>query len=421
MIRIENLYFSYGASLPVLKNINLEVKEREILSILGPNGCGKSTLLRLLRGTLTPDQGQVLWQGRQTASLSRRVMAKLAAVVPQSSETAFPFTVLEMVTMGRFACQTGLFGNDRNERKAVEKAMALTDTLHLAERKSTDLSGGELQRVILARALAQEAPLLLLDEASSHLDLEHRLEFSELLVRLNLELGTTVVQVSHDLDLTAEISHRILLLDNSGSIVALGKPNEVFTSENLRKVFRVETKIENNPYTGAPRAYPVRNKYNQQQELPRIHLICGGGSGSELMRRFNLAGAKISVGPVNRGDSDQLLASALGLETIIEKPFCPISYDSMQKAKKHCYRAEVVIIAPTAWGAGNLDSLDMVKEMIDQNIKVLMIDPTAKRDFTGGKAWQKLQEIISSGGVVADDVSHALDLLGQPALTGHES
>jgi len=416
MIQVENLHFGYR-SCPVLQDINLEVKEGEILSILGPNGCGKSTLLRLLRGTLTPDQGQIAWRGKQTTRLSRKTMAKLAAVVPQSTEAQFPFPVQEMVAMGRFSCRSGLFGKDRHQRKAVERALALTDTIHLAERIVTDLSGGELQRVILARALAQETPVLLLDEASSNLDLEHRLEFSELLIRLNHELGTTVIQISHDLDQAAEISHRILMLDDTGAIVALGNPAEVFTAETLRMAFRVEAKVENNPYTGTPCVYPLRRNNNQQQALPRIHLICGGDSGSELIRRLNLAAAEISVGPLNRGDSDQLLAAALELESITEKPFSPISVGSAQQARVCCQQADVVIVAPTVWGQGNLVCLDLAQELVNQKIPVLLIDPKAERDFTGGIAWEKLLAIKSSGGLVVADVSAALDLLSQPLET----
>ncbi len=123
-----------------------------------------------------------------------------------------------------------------------------------------------MQRVLLARALAQETPVLLLDEASSHLDLDHRLEFKDLLLRLNREQGTTVIQVSHDLDQAAEISQRILLLADNGSSVALGAPTEVYTSANLRQVFRVEVKVETNPYTGTPRTYPLRRCGSGLQE-----------------------------------------------------------------------------------------------------------------------------------------------------------
>lgn len=416
MIRIENLQFGYNNH-PVLSNINLEVNKGEIISILGPNGCGKSTLLRLLRGALKPKQGQVLWQGQQAATLSRRAMAKLAAVVPQSIEAPFPYIVQEMVAMGRYASSTSVLATDRQQRRAVEKALALTDTMHLADRVVTDLSGGELQRVILARALAQEAPVLLLDEASNNLDLEHRLDFADLLLRLNRDLGITVIQISHDLDQAAEISHRILLLDSTGTIVALGKPGEVFTSENLRKTFQVETQIETNPYSGAPQVYTIRHKVNRRRELPRIHIICGGGSGGALLRQLNFAGADISVGPLNRGDSDQLLAEALELETIIEKPFSPISSTCLSQAKGLSRSSDVLIVTPTVWGPGNLPCLELVMEVQKENIPVWLISPEQRQDFTGGKAWQLLEEIQTSGAQLLPDLNAALEALKKPLET----
>jgi len=410
MIALENLHFSYSRE-PVLKGITLRVQQGEILGILGPNGCGKSTLLRLLRGVLNPSAGRVLWQGRDAFRLSRKVMAQLAAVVPQSSQVPFPYPVQEMVAMGRFARQSGFGGATAADRKAVEKALAVTDTLQLAQRRVTDLSGGELQRVLLSRALAQEAPVLLLDEATSHLDLDHRLEIAELLVRLSREQGTTVVQVSHDLDLAAATSDRILLLAADGTLAALGTPREVFTPLNLRRVFRVEVKVEINPYTGAPRAYPLGRSKPGQRKPPRIHLLCGGGSGGDLLRRLHLAGGEISVGPLNRGDSDQVLAAALELETAQEEPFCPISTAILETALSFCRQAEVLIVAPTVWGPGNLACLELVRQALALKIPVVLVDPQAERDFTDGRAWAMLQQIMTAGGRVVPDTEAVLELL----------
>ena len=143
MIRVENLHFAFSDH-PVLQGIELKIEKGEILSILGPNGCGKSTLLRLLRGILSPDKGQVLWEGQDAGRMSRKTMAQLAAVVSQASQIGFPFPVRELVEMGRFAHQSGLFNRNREDHIAVEKALALTDTIHLANRHTSELSGGEL-------------------------------------------------------------------------------------------------------------------------------------------------------------------------------------------------------------------------------------------------------------------------------------
>lgn len=410
MIRVENLTFGYSDR-PVLHQVSLQIRRGEIFGILGPNGCGKSTLLKLLRGVLTPDHGHVLWDGRPAGRLTRKEMALRAAVVPQSLPLPFPFPVRDMVMMGRFAHRGGFAGPAADDSRAVERAMAVTDTLNLFDRPVTDLSGGELQRVLLARALAQQTPVLLLDEATSHLDLDHRLEITELLVRLNREQQLTVIQVSHDLDLAAETSDRILLLGADGRPATIGPPAEVMTAENLKDVFRVEVKVEANPYTGAPHIYPVRRTSLWMKSPPRVHVICGGGSGGELLRRLHLAGCKVSVGPLNRGDSDQVLAGALGLDLVLEEPFCAMSPAALAAAGAFCERSDILLVAPTSWGSGNQANLDLVMTALQQGKPVLLIAPSPGQDFVQGKAWQKIESICLAGGQVVGDAETALSHL----------
>ncbi|MBW2452476.1 MAG: ABC transporter ATP-binding protein [Deltaproteobacteria bacterium] len=257
MIQVEQLHFSYLSG-PVFEGLDLTIHAGEILSLVGPNGCGKSTFLKLLRGILTPTMGTVRWHGKSASSYSRRAMAKMAAVVAQSHEVNFAYSVKELVMMGRFPYRPLLGDFTAKDLNRVDLVMAITDVTHLSNRPATDLSGGELQRVMLARALAQDTPVLLLDEATSHLDLIHRLTISDLLVELNRKSQTTIVQVSHDLDLAAEISHRILLFSDNGQIAALGKPADVFTSEKIKKVFEVDVEIGYSPNAGAPRIFPLR-------------------------------------------------------------------------------------------------------------------------------------------------------------------
>ncbi|WP_052464250.1 ABC transporter ATP-binding protein [Geoalkalibacter subterraneus] len=414
MIRIEQLEFAYGDT-PVLRGIDLEVRAGEIFGVLGSNGCGKSTLLRLMRGLLAPCRGRVLWEGRDVRRLSRKALARRAAVVPQGAAAGFPFAVREMVSLGRFAHQGGFVGAHPGDRAAVEKALALTDTLHLAEREVTGLSGGELQRVLLARALAQQAPVLLLDEATSHLDIDHRLEIGELLVRLNREQGLTVVHISHDLDQAAEISHRLLLLNADGSPWALGTPDEVFTPANLQQVFRVDVHVEKNPYTGAPRVYPVARQRADWGQGLSVHLLCGGGSGGDLLRRLYRSGARISVGPLNRGDSDLLLADALGLEAVREAPFCPISAQTLNDAFNLSRKAELMVVAPTVWGSGNLACLELADAALKEGRPVLVVDPRAERDYTGGRAWQTLSELLAKGAQRCADTAEVVDRLEKMA------
>ncbi len=413
MIRAEGLSFAYGAS-PVLQGIDLEVRAGEILGVLGPNGCGKSTLLRLARGLLRPTRGQLTWAGRPAHRLARREMARLAAVVPQTAVPSFPYVAREVVAMGRYARGHGLGGPTRADRRAVDLALAMTDTLHLADRRVTELSGGEYQRIVLARALAQEAPVLILDEATSHLDLDHRLDVADLLGRLNREQGTTVLQVSHDLDLASETSHRLLLLDRDGGAVALGPPAAVLTPANLRHAFRVEVRVEPNPYTGAPRVLPVGRGRGKGGLKLGVHLVCGGGSGGEALRKLHGAGCAVTAGPLNRGDSDEVLAGALGLPVAREEPFSPVSEAALAEARALAAGAAAVVVAPTAWGPGNLPCLGLVREALGRGVAVVLLDPRPERDFTGGAAARALADLAAAGARVLPDAEALLAALEAP-------
>ncbi len=416
MIRTEELHFAYGTS-SVLTGVDLEVEPGEILTILGPNGCGKSTLLRLLRGLLTPTSGRVSWDGVSAHRIPRRKMAQLTAVVPQFSQVAFSFTVREVVTMGLHARRSMLKGA-RSHRQEVEHALALTDTLHLAERSVEGLSGGEHQRVLLARALAQGTKVLMLDEATSHLDLDHRMETAVLLERLNREHGLTVVQVSHDFDLAAEISHRIVLMTRGGEILATGSPAEVLTTANIQEVFGVDVRVEADPYSGAPRVRPVSIHRKREGELPTVHVFCGGGSGGELLRKLHLFGFALTAGPLNRGDSDAEVSQALEVEAVLEEPFCPISEDTLKRARELCLNAGIIVVGPTAWGPGNLNCLDLVCEVADRGVPVYLVDAEPGRDFVEGRAWAELQRLGTEGKATFTDTRMLLDELASHVQKG---
>ena len=256
MIQVSNLSFSFG-NRPIFSGINLSIERGEIFSVIGPNGCGKSTLLRLLRGQLKPDSGDIYWNDIPLEQISTKARARQVAVVPQSTTLTFPYTARELVTMGFYPHRKSLLRfHTKADLDAIEQALILADILPLADRHVTQLSGGEQQRVLLARALAQTSAVLFLDEATSHLDIDHKLELTEVLIQLNQQQQTTIVQISHDLDLAAAISHRILLLAADGKIVAIGKPEEVITKKNLCQLFRFDVEITKNPLTGTPQVTP---------------------------------------------------------------------------------------------------------------------------------------------------------------------
>lgn len=256
MITVEEVSFAYGRR-RILQDLNLQVVGGELLTIVGPNGAGKSTLLRLLRGRLRPDVGLVHWPQGAAHLVSRAEMARLVAVVPQLATQPFGFSVREVVALGCFARSRQRWGLGVKQKQLVEQVLVLTDVAHLAAQAVDNLSGGELQRVLLARALAQQTPLLFLDEATSQLDLGHKRSIAELLNRLCREQGKTIVQVSHDIDLAAEISDRIIMLDEQGRAVAVGSPEHVLSAESIEKAFNLKVHVDKHPLSGSPRIYPL--------------------------------------------------------------------------------------------------------------------------------------------------------------------
>ncbi len=416
MIQINNLSFSFAAA-EIFSDLNFSVSRGEILSIIGPNGCGKSTLLRLLRGSLKIQTGEVLWEKTPVEKIPPREMARRVAVVPQSTTIPFPYKVRELVAMGRYPHRKNLLSfQDKSDLYAIEQALVMTDILPLAERPVTQLSGGELQRVLLARALAQNSSVLFLDEATSHLDIDHRLELTELLVRLNREQQTTIVQISHDLDLAAAISQRILLLTEHGKIAEIGIPKKVMTAANLQRIFRVDVKVNSNPFTGTPQIVPLINCSAHQLNGLKIHLICGGGSGKTLLRRLHLTQAETTAGPLNQGDSDEAVATTLNIPVAQEVPFNPFSESTLLKAKKLIDQTGVLVITTQWWGEGNLPCLDLAEKAIRQGIAVYLLAQQREQDFTEGKAWGKIQQLQQQGAKTIRNEEHLFEELAQQLI-----
>jgi iron complex transport system ATP-binding protein len=234
----------------------MQVPDGSLYAVLGPNGSGKSTLMRALLGVTPVDEGRVLLDERETSSWSRRDLARAVGVVPQSEMIAFPLTVREMVGMGRYPYLGSIGGEGDSDRRAVKEAMSVCDVDLLGARDVMTLSGGELQRVRIARALAQQPRALVLDEPTASLDIRHEMAILELL-RKSASDGMTIVLVTHGLDLAARFADRVLLLDG-GRVAAEGPPSEVMRSDVLEAVYRWPIAVEIDPSTGTPRVTPLR-------------------------------------------------------------------------------------------------------------------------------------------------------------------
>ncbi|MHC4259147.1 MAG: ABC transporter ATP-binding protein [Planctomycetota bacterium] len=240
IVRAENLSFWYTPQRAILKNLSFEVSAGTFLAIAGPNGAGKTTLLNLLCRTLTPKSGTITIGAAAIESYSTEGLSKKVAVVRQEFVPAFDFSVVETVMMAR-TCYHGPGGfESKRDREIVQEAMEATDTTQFAVRTLRSLSSGERQRVFIARALAQDTQIVLLDEPTSFLDLKHQVSMYDLLKRVQLQKSKTVVAITHDINLAAQYCEEILLLGIDNSYL-IGKAKDVFRHEQIERVFGVKT------------------------------------------------------------------------------------------------------------------------------------------------------------------------------------
>lgn len=260
VLRAHALVFSYpGADRPAVDGVDLSLSRGELHGIIGPNGSGKSTLLRLLLGVRDPDAGAVRFSGRPLGAWGRRELAQRVGVVPQQEQAAFPLSVRELVGMGRYP-HLGAWRSERPEdRQAVADAMGRCDLEGLADRPVSTLSGGERQLARVARALAQEPQVLVLDEPTVSLDIRHEMEIFRLLRRL-VDDGVSVLLVTHNLNAAARVSDRLLLL-HEGRCAAGGGPGEVLTAETVERVYGWPVEVTRHPGpgpdAGAPQVVPL--------------------------------------------------------------------------------------------------------------------------------------------------------------------
>jgi iron complex transport system ATP-binding protein len=250
-LEIQGVQFSYG-SVPVLEDIGLSIGDGEVLSLVGPNGSGKTTLLKCISRILKPQRGTILVEGRDVSRVELKELAHCLGYVPQSAPSSFPLTVYDTVLLGRKPhVNWKLSERDKEIAFGVLRLMKLDG---MALRLFNELSGGEKQKVLMARALSQEPQVLLLDEPTSNLDLRHQLEVLGLIVDMVKGRGLSAVMAMHDLNLASRFSSKIVMLEH-GRIYAAGKPGVVLNSDNIKKVYGVETTI--NSDSGRPHVIPL--------------------------------------------------------------------------------------------------------------------------------------------------------------------
>ncbi len=386
LLEIKGLRVVLGSS-EVLKNISFKVEKGEVVGLLGPNGSGKSTLLRTIYGILKPSGGAVYFDGRKMPDFSLKEVAKRLGYLPQESfDTGL--RVKEVVMLGRTPYIQGLSFTEKDS-KIVRGALSLVGLSDFEERRFSELSGGEKQKVLLARVFAQQTNVLLLDEPTSHLDISSQLEIMGLIRRI-AQNGCSALIAIHDINLASAYCDRLLLV-RKGEIFAAGKPEEVITRENIREVFGAEVEVRriggNILVIPSPRRGADRKKW--------VHVICGGGTGSDILRELWIHGYRVSAGVLNALDSDWFTASELG-EVVDERPFSEISDESFERNIEFIEKSDAVILSNLIVGKGNLRNLEAALYAAKLGkLFVLEEEGFDERNFAGEKAIKIYQEITS--------------------------
>jgi len=385
MIDVSDLSVGYGAE-AIIEHISMHADKNMSVGIIGPNGSGKTTLLKAISNILEPYSGTVQIDGENITSFSARNLAHTMGVVPQETAISFDYSVSDIVMMGRHS-YIGRFSSESPEdRRIAQAAMETCNITQFADRSINEISGGERQRVIIARAIAQEPKILLLDEATSHLDINHQIEILNLIH--NLE-GVVKIGVYHDLNLAAQYCDHLILL-NHGAICADGSPAEVLTAGNLKEHYTINAVVTINPITKKPRITSFFECPDHCSSPKKIHVISGGGSGSEVLHALHGCGHILSAGILATNDSDYAAAVSLEIPTIAVSAFTPISNEKTEELKRAVQEADCVVLAGMPCGNDNLVNITLLSDITDTPVYML----GECLDYTTGNSLQTVFDAL---------------------------
>ena len=406
----------YYGSVKVLENVSFTIGSGELVGLLGPNGSGKTTLLKAISGALRPKAGAVYLNEAEIFGMKSREVARNIAVVPQNTDVNFDFTALDIVLMGRHPHLSRFKLEGEKDLTVAKNAMELTNTWHLAERRISELSGGERQRVVIARALAQEPKVLLLDEPTTHLDINSQLEIMDLLKELCIQRGLILLTVFHDFNLAARYCDAIILL-NKGKIVSIGRVDEALTSENIKKVFQVDAVVKKHPLTNSLYVIPLPLRWVKASinKRFRVHVICGAGTGAQLIKTLVEKGFDVTAGVLHVLDTDYDTALLLNIPVVSEAPFSPITEQNYKANIKMISEANAVVVTSVPIGSANLLNLKAAEDALERGIPTFVVEetPITQRDFTGGEAQKLLLELKSKGATFVKSQNQLLQLLDE--------
>ena len=337
------LAVGYGGK-PLIENICLHVRRGEIMTLIGPNGAGKSTILKTLARQLTPMAGAVYLDKQALGQMAEKELAQRLAIVTTERIDPELMTCRDIVSTGRYP-YTGRLGLLRAEdRTIVENAMAQVHAGELAELPFAQVSDGQRQRVLLARALCQQPDVILLDEPTSFLDIHHKLELLDILKNLVRQQRLAVVMSLHELDLAQRVSDIVVCVEKSGAL-RMGPPEQIFTEKNIRALYGL-TQESYNPLFGCAELPPVQGE-------PQIFVIGGGGSGIPVYRRLQRMGVPFAAGILHRNDLDYPVARALAAELVEEAAYQPVTAGTLARALAVLERCGKAVCTLPAFGPLN--------------------------------------------------------------------
>ncbi|PBF74700.1 ABC transporter ATP-binding protein [Clostridioides difficile] len=359
MLKTNNLSVGYNNKV-VISNINVEVKNGEILCLLGSNGAGKTTLLRSLSKLISPIKGEIYLNGVNINCISRKALSKKMALVLTNRLLGDLMTVQDIVNIGRYP-YTGFFGSlSKKDLIMVDEALESVDALHLKKRYFDELSDGEKQKVLVARALVQEPEIIILDEPTTHLDIKHRLELINILKKLSKEKSISVILSLHEIDIALKSCDKVALIKNN-KVIAYGQPEDVVDEDIINSLYELDDKNFNSLLGSVE----ISNKSKNE-----VFIIGGGGKATPIYRAFTKKGIGLYSGIIHENDIDYEIGRTMGIKMCTENPFEPISDESFDLAIRNLNDSKIIIDTGFSVGETNKRNIDIIKEALKLDKKV---------------------------------------------------
>ncbi|MCK9632653.1 MAG: ABC transporter ATP-binding protein [Methanoregula sp.] len=415
-LNAENLHAGYDTE-DIVKAVSCSFAAGTFTGIIGPNGSGKTTLLRAFSRVL-PSSGILELDGKALTEYSPAELGMALGFVPQDEGRPFSYTVMQVVLMARYARTSRFSSLTPADYARCHTVLEETGISHLQDRSIRALSGGEWQRVLIARALAQDTKVLLLDEPTSHLDLSHQSDVLSLMKDL-AGAGSTIIGVFHDLNLAALYCDRLIMIKD-GMLVADGTPADVLTPEKIRGVYGAVVVAACHPATGRTFLMPLSARSRKNlgvRETPlRVLVVSGGGSGADLLHFLSGRGYDLSAGILATTDMDYRAARALEIPCIPVLPFSQIPAHSLEKLRRMAAKADRIVLPMHPVGTGNLPALSVLRE--SDPFKVIVHLPEGREytsyDFARGAAAAAMTDLCTAGASCTSTYDGILLFLEQP-------